>query len=284
MRGISSKKKTPILHGLGNEAASGRDALLDHRPLDKLPRIARLGPRAQFLPDAVVRPLRDVLSRKHLDVKPRHLRRSHAEEGEAPLVIAVDELGGGRRALREHAEPGKRIVALVYPQHARRNGIAAHAVKTIATGHEPAPKLEQLARVAAAHARHLGIDVMQAHVLDVEEDTPIRGEPGADEILDDLLLRVHRDRAAAGQAGKVDAMAAPAEAQFDAAMNESLSPHAFSRAAFAKQVRRRLLEHTGANALLDVLPAAIFENDRLDALQMQEVRKQQPRRPGADYR
>ena len=44
----------------------------------------------------------------------------------------------------------------------------------------------------------------------------------------------------------------------------------------------RLLEHAGAHALLDVLARARLEDDRLDALQVEQVGQQQPGRAGAD--
>ena len=55
-----------------------------------------------------------------------------------------------------------------------------------------------------------------------------------------------------------------------------------SRACVDEQIGDRLLEHAGANALLDVLPAAVLEHDRLDAFAVQEVGERQARRPGAD--
>src|SRR5262245_44207226 len=100
---------------------------------------------------------------------------------------------------------------------------------------------------------------MHADVLDIEEDPPARGEPGVDEILDDLLLTVDGDHPAARKIGKVDAVAAPGEAQLDTSMNEPLSAHPFAGAAFVEQVDRALLEHAGANPMLDVFPATAFE-------------------------
>ena len=52
--------------------------------------------------------------------------------------------------------------------------------------------------------------------------------------------------------------------------------------ACVEQVDRALLEHAGADALLDVLAAAGLQHDRLDALGLQQLREHQSRRPGAD--
>ena len=43
-----------------------------------------------------------------------------------------------------------------------------------------------------------------------------------------------------------------------------------------------LLEHAGADALLDVLAAAALEHDRLDPFALEQPRERQPRRAGAD--
>ena len=48
------------------------------------------------------------------------------------------------------------------------------------------------------------------------------------------------------------------------------------------QIDRALLEHAGAHALDDVVPAAVLEDDRVDALEVQQVAEHQPGGAGAD--
>ena len=43
-----------------------------------------------------------------------------------------------------------------------------------------------------------------------------------------------------------------------------------------------MLQHACAHAVLDVIAAARLDDDGLDALEMEQMRKQQPGRPGAD--
>src|SRR6516225_9706079 len=57
--GIAGEKKPAVLHGLGHEAAHGGDTLLQHRALGEFARTADAG--TQFLPDARVRPVLDVV-------------------------------------------------------------------------------------------------------------------------------------------------------------------------------------------------------------------------------
>src|SRR5262245_39521114 len=56
---------------------------------------------------------------------------------------------------------------------------------------------------------------------------------------------------------------------------------AVRKAGVREQPDGALLEHAGADAVLDVLAAAVLEHDRLDALEVEEVREQQAGRPGS---
>ena len=78
-------------------------------------------------------------------------------------------------------------------------------------------------------------------------------------------------------------MPATVEAQFDALVHEPFAHHPLAHAGLVQQVDRVLLEHAGAYRRLDVLAAARLEHDRVDALQMQEVGKQQSRGARPDY-
>lgn len=67
----------------------------------------------KLLPDAIVRPMIDVLVGFALKVEPRDLRRPHAVKREAAIVIAVYELVRRRRSFGQNAEPPKRILPIV---------------------------------------------------------------------------------------------------------------------------------------------------------------------------
>ena len=123
---------------------------------------------------------------------------------------------------------------------------------------------------------------MHTDVAHLEEDLLARVEARLDEVLDDLVLRVDRDRTPAGEPAEIDAMAAPAEAQLDAVMDEAFALEPLAHARLDQEVDGSLLEEARADALLHVLAAVEFEHGRADALQVQQVRQQQPRRPGPD--
>jgi hypothetical protein len=77
-------------------------------------------------------------------------------------------------------------------------------------------------------------------------------------------------------------MAPPVEAQVDAVVDQALARQSIAETGFDEQIDRALLEDTRADPMLDVLPAASFNNDRFDPLEVQEMRQQQSGGPGAD--
>ena len=77
---------------------------------------------------------------------------------------------------------------------------------------------------------------------------------------------------------------APFETQLDAVMDDALAVSRSADADLRQQIDGSLLEHAGPDALLDVLAAARLEDDGVDALQVQQVREHETRRPGADDR
>jgi len=89
---------------------------------------------------------------------------------------------------------------------------------------------------AEADLRRRAVEIMDGHVLGLEDNLTTGGEARGDQILDDLVLGVDSDGFAAREAAQVDAMAAPVEAEFDAVMEEGLVLEAFAHARFDHQV------------------------------------------------
>ena len=77
-------------------------------------------------------------------------------------------------------------------------------------------------------------------------------------------------------------MAFTCELQLDAVVNEALALEALPGARLDQEVGDALLDHAGANACLDVLAAPVFEDHRVDALEVQEVTEHESGRAGAD--
>ena len=141
-------------------------------------------------------------------------------EREAPIVLRVDELLGGRRNRGEDPEPGERILMLVDRDGSAWNGASADATEPVAAGDEVAAQLAQSRLVATADEGVLAGQLVEADVIDLEQELPAGGQPGANHVLHDLLLAVDGDRAAVGQVAQGDPVPPPVEAQLETVMYE----------------------------------------------------------------
>jgi hypothetical protein len=137
-------------------------------------------------------------------------------------------------------------------------------VEAIAPGDEITGQFLDLAVRLEMNRGRRTVKSMHAHIAGFENDLSSGGEPGAYQILDDLMLGVDRDRLAAGELVQVDAMAAAVESQLDSMMNEPFAFQALSDARFDEHVHRALLEHACPDAHFDIFPAANFDNDGFD--------------------
>ncbi|CAM5201610.1 hypothetical protein BTHI11S_05895 [Bosea thiooxidans] len=70
--------------------------------------------------------------------------------------------------------------------------------------------------------------------------------------------------------------------QREAVMDQALAIEPLADAGFVQEIDHALLEHAGADARQDVVGAAPFDNDVVDAGARQQLPEQQPGRPGAD--
>ena len=116
----------------------------------------------------------------------------------------------------------------------------------------------------------------------LEHDLTAGFQAGADQVLDDLLLAVHHDDPPAGQLGQRDPVIGAVECQTDAVMDQPFIVHPLAQTAFAQQIDRALLQHAGTHAMLDIFPAAVLQDDRVDTPQVQQMGQEQPGRAGTD--
>ena len=123
---------------------------------------------------------------------------------------------------------------------------------------------------------------MQGDVVGLEADLASGREARGDEILHDLVLRVHRDRTATGELGQRDAMPFPLELQVDAMVDEPFAVHPLADADGAEEIHGALLEHACALSTLDVRTISVLDDDRVDAGAMEQMAKCEPGRSGAD--
>src|SRR6516164_8406686 len=279
MGGIAGEEKPAVLHGLDDEAAHGGDSLLQHRAFGKFARAADAG--MQFLPDARVRPVFDIVVGGALQVEPRQARRAHGVKRETALVIGVDQLVFGRRRFGQDPDPAERIFAIIGRERGGRNARPANAVKTVAAADEVAGKLSVRAVVAEADLRRAAGEIVHAHVARLEQNLAAVREPPRDQVLHHLLLAVD-GHALADELAEIDVVQGAAEGKVDAVVKHALAPHARADAGLDQEVARPLLDQTGADAALDVIAAAVFQDDALHALEVEKMRQHQPGGPGAD--
>src|SRR5262249_46384028 len=134
-------------HRLDDEAAHLDDALLEDRPFGQRPAVVGREPGLELRPDSLVRPVGDVVVGIALEVEALDLRRARADQGEAALVVVVDQLFSGPRRPGEDAEPAERVQPRVLGQPSRRYGWPRDAVEAVAAGDEVAGQLTGLAVV-----------------------------------------------------------------------------------------------------------------------------------------
>src|SRR5262249_9199788 len=94
------------------------------------------------------------------------------------------------------------------------------------------------------------------------------------------LLSVDGD-ALVDQVAKVDAVQLPAEVEKDAAMEHGLAPHALADAELDQEIGHPLLQEPRPDPMLDVVAAAVLDDDRIDSGAAQHQRQPEPGRTGA---
>ena len=181
----------------------------------------------------------------------------------------------------KNAEPAERIVALEHAEHAVGNARPANAVEAVAAGDEVAFDLLRPALMREADLRPLRRQLMHADAVDLEQQRPAVDQSLRHQILHHLLLAVDGDEFA-DQRLEFDAVQFAIDADIDAAVALTLALHARADADIDQKFGGPMLDQPGADAVLDVIAAAVLDDDGFDALQMQQPRQHQAGRPGSD--
>src|SRR5262249_12865982 len=78
---------------------------------------------------------------------------------------------------------------------------------------------------------------------------------------------------------EIDVMQGAAEGEIDAVVEHAFALHALAHPGLDQEIACPLLDETGADAVFDIVAAAVLQHDRLDARQMQQMRQHQPGGP-----
>ncbi len=135
-----------------------------------------------------------------------------------------------------------------------------------------------------AHVWLVTVEVVHAYVRHLEEKRQPSGDPCGDEVLHDLGLPVDDDGAPSGQLAERHTVALAVELKIDASMDDPFASKPIDDAGAIEELNRSLLEHTGADARLNMLTASIFEHHRVDARAPQERGQRQAGGAGSDDR
>jgi hypothetical protein len=135
--------------------------------------------------------------------------------------------------------------------------------------------------MSVTNPRRALLEIVHADVVGLEHDLPTSGEPCSNQILHHLVLAVDHHMLA-NQVGEIDPMIRAIEPHDHTRMQHAFLPHARAHSRVVQQLLRSVLQHTRANAVFDVVARTRLEHDRFDALQMQQMRQQQPSRAGSN--
>ena len=210
----------------------------------------------QLVPESVVAPVLGVGRRAGTGGSSATARvRAHRAQRKAALVVDVDEFVGDRRRVRQQAQPAERVDLLVDRQRPLGHAGAADAVIAVAAGDEVAGKLARHAVLAPGQRGCGAVEVVQRDVRGLVDGAQSCRRARFHQVARDLGLAVDHHPLAAGQPGEVDAVAVAVKGNVEAVVQQPLGVHARADAGLVEQVRRRLLEHAGADARKHVLAA-----------------------------
>src|SRR5258708_4518948 len=196
-------------------------------------------------------------------------------------MVRVDQFVADWRRLRQDPEPAERIDPFERLDRRRLYAHAADAMESVAAGDEIAVDLMRKSVLDVSDARMIGVEIMR---LDVGGFIN-RGQPSR-------LARVHQverhlglavdHHGLAGCGLHVDAMAAAAESELDAVMDQALAVGARAGADFIEQGYRALFQKAGANAAKHIVRRLPFQDNVVDPASVKQLPQQQSRGPCAD--
>jgi len=155
-------------------------------------------------------------------------------------------------------------------------------MEAVASGDEIAGHFVLGPLVRETNERLRGIKRVDADVLRLEVQRTRCFNTRVDQVSDDLVLAVDRDGLSGRELRHVDAVPSPVEADVDAFMAKPAALQPLIDTHSAEQIHGALFEHAGADAVNHVLSAAVFDDDGIDAHEMQDMPEQQPGWTGAD--
>ena len=144
-------------------------------------------------------------------------------------------------------------------------------MKAVAAGDEIAGELVLPPAWPKPDLWRLAAEIMDAHIAHLEQYLSAVSKPPRDESFT-LLLAIDGDPLS-HQLAKIDVMQRAAEGEIHAIVKHAFALHARAHPGLDQEIARPLLDQAGADAALDIVAAAILQDDGFDAGKMQEVRR-----------
>ncbi len=232
---------------------------------------------AELFPECLVGPVLHLVVRPALDVIAAASVRAHTAQGKTALVVGIDQLLSYRRHIREDSQPSKWIGSFKGLDFIPGDALPGNAVKPVAAGHEIADQLLLFTVLLINDARTFCVIVLDAQGRRFIMDNPARFvDMCLHQIGGDLGLTVDHDGFAVRVFGEVDPLETAIKGDVDPLVDESFAVHAFACFGRSQQVCHALFDHTRADATGYIFTAAAFHDDRIDPLQVEQARQQQP--------
>src|SRR5699024_1732361 len=195
-----------------------------------------------------------------------------------------DQFGCGGRRLSEDPEPDEGVGAEADVGGVGGEGVPADTGGPVTPGDGVAAKPGPVpVSVGEVHLGCRGGDLVEGDVGHSEVQATVLGDTGADEVLEDFVLRVE-PHGSADEVGEVDAATPAVEAQWDSFVLGALGQDPGVETDRGELIHGALFEDPRADGAFDLVPYAGLHDDRVDALGGEEMGKSQTGRACTDDR
>ena len=164
----------------------------------------------------------------------------------------------------QHAQPTKWVDALIGFEHIGRNGLARHAMKTIATRNKITIQTVSFTVFFIRHIRRIAIDIVQGHIAGIVN----RG--GADlgtrlhQVTRHLGLAIYRHMAA-DQSFKIHAVFFAVKHEFTTIVRYAFFNQILGNACTLQAVYSHAFQHPCTDAAQHIIAVFAFQNDIINA-------------------
>ena len=155
-------------------------------------------------------------------------------------------------------------------------------MKAVGADHVVAIDADEPVAVAIGDVRRVGFQIVRGRVLDVVNDIALHFVAGFVEVSRQLGLTVDDDRTATRIFVQIDAVHHAVVGDIETLVNLAFAVHPLAALRLTHQRGEAMLQNARANSAQDIVTAVLFEDDGVDALEVQKLRQQKPRRPAAD--